>query len=145
MRFMIIIKSNEQAEQGMPADPAAVTAMIGAMSKFNEEMADAGVMLAGEGLRESAKGKRVKIADGKTTIIDGPFTEAKELVAGFWLIQVDSLDEAVEWATRVPSAPGWETNLEVRQVTEDEDFGEGFTTELRETEARIRAKSAGNR
>jgi hypothetical protein len=99
-------------------------------------------MLAGEGLRESAKGARVKISGGTTTVTDGPFTESKELVAGFWLIRVDSLEEALEWAARVPSPPHIETNLEVRQVVEAEDFGDAFTPELQEAEQRLRAKNA---
>jgi hypothetical protein len=136
MRFMIIIKSDETTDAGrVPTE-----AELKAMGAFNEEMAKAGVMLGGEGLRESGKGARVKISGGKTTITDGPFTEAKELVAGFWLIRADSLEEALEWASRVPSPPHIETNLEVRQVVEAEDFGDSFTPELREAEERLRAQ-----
>jgi hypothetical protein len=143
MRFMIIIKSNEKTDLGIGVrSEAEVTAMLTAMSKFNQEMTDAGILLAGEGLRESAKGARVKMSGGKTTITDGPFTEAKELVAGFWIINVDSLQQAVEWAAKVPSPPQIETNLEVRQVVEAEDFGEAFTPELQETEERMRAQAA---
>ena len=138
MRFMIIFKSNEQAEAGRKVTEAE----LAAMGKFNEEMVEAGIMLGGEGLRESAKGARVKISGGTTTVTDGPFTEAKELVGGFWLIRVDSLEEALEWAARVPSPPHIETNLEVRQVVEAEDFGDAFTPELQEAEERLRAKSA---
>jgi hypothetical protein len=138
MRFMIIIKSNEETDAGrLPTE-----AELAAMANFNEEMVDAGVMLAGEGLRDSTKGARVKMNGGKTTVTDGPFTEAKELVAGFWLINVDSLEEAVGWARRVPCAPDLEVNLEVREVSEAEDFGDAFTPELQEQEQRIRAKAA---
>jgi hypothetical protein len=137
MRFMMIIKSNESTDAGRKVTEGE----LAAMGKFNEEMADAGILLAGEGLRESAKGARVKISGGTTTITDGPFTESKELVAGFWLIRVDSLEEALEWAARVPSPPHIETNLEVRQVVEAEDFGDAFTPELQEAEQRLRAKA----
>jgi hypothetical protein len=141
MRFMMIIKSNPKTETELGGrSEAEINAMLTAMSKFNEEMAEAGILLAGEGLRESAKGARVKIAGGKTTVTDGPFTEAKELVAGFWIIRADSLEQALEWAAKVPSPPHIETNLEVRQVVEADDFGDAFTPELRETEERIRAK-----
>jgi hypothetical protein len=140
MRFMMIIKSDEQTDAGR----AVTEAELKAMGEFNQQMVDAGVMLAGEGLRESERGARVKIAGGKTTVTDGPFTEAKELVAGFWIIQAESLEEAVAWAKKVPSPPHIETNLEVRQVVEAEDFGEEFTTELREAEERMRAQSEAN-
>jgi hypothetical protein len=138
MRFMIIIKSDEKTDAGRQVTEAE----LAAMGAFNEEMAKAGILLAAEGLRESAKGTRVQKSGGKTTITDGPFTEAKELVAGFWLIRVDSLAEAVEWASRVPSPPHLETNLEVRQVAEAEDFGDAFTPELREAEQRLREQAA---
>jgi hypothetical protein len=142
MRFMIIIKSSEKTDAGIDnRSEAEVNAMLTEMSRFNQEMAEAGILLAGEGLRESAKGARVKMSGGKTTITDGPFTEAKELVAGFWIIRVDSLEQALEWAAKVPSPPQIETNLEVRQVVEAEDFGDAFTPELQETEERIRAQA----
>ncbi|MET0134528.1 MAG: YciI family protein [Kibdelosporangium sp.] len=138
MRFMMIIKSDETTETGREPTEAEIKAM----SEFNQEMVDAGILLAGEGLRESAKGARVKISGGRTTVTDGPFTEAKELVAGFWIFRADSLEEALSWAKRVPSPPHIETNLEVRQVVEAEDFGDAFTPELREAEERMRAQSA---
>jgi hypothetical protein len=138
MRFMIIIKSNEKTDAGRVANEAELRAM----GAFNAEMAAAGVLLAGEGLTSSAKGARVKITGGKTTITDGPFTEAKELVAGFWLIRADSLEQALEWAARVPSPPHIETNLEVRRVIEAEDFGDAFTPELRAAEERLRAQAS---
>jgi hypothetical protein len=138
MRFMIIIKSNEKTDAGrVPTE-----AELRAMGEYNQQLGDAGILLAGEGLRESTKGARVKISGGKTTITDGPFTEAKELVAGFWIIRADSLEEALEWARRVPSSPNYEVNLEVRQVVEAEDFGDAFTPELQEKEERLRAQIA---
>jgi hypothetical protein len=138
MRFMMIIKSDPATEVGRPITEAE----LAAMGAYNQRLVDAGVMLGGEGLRESAKGARVKISGGRTTVTDGPFTEAKELVAGFWIIRADSLAEAVEWARKVPSPPGVETNIEVRQVVEAEDFGDAFTPELQEAEERVRAQAA---
>jgi hypothetical protein len=131
MRFMVIVKANKDSEAGvMPTEK-----MLADMGKFNQELADAGVMLAGEGLHPSSKGARVKFSGGKTTVIDGPFAETKELVAGFWLWKVKSKEEAIEWLKR---APFEDTELEIRQVFEAEDFGEEFTPELREQEERIR-------
>ena len=131
MRFMVIVKANKDSEAGvMPTEK-----MLTEMGKFNQELADAGVMLAGEGLHPTSKGARVKFADGKKTVIDGPFAETKELVAGFWLWKVKSKDEAIEWLKR---APFEDTEVEIRQVFENEDFGEEFTPELREQEYRIR-------
>lgn len=131
MRFMVIVKANKDSEAGvMPTEK-----MLTEMGKFNQELADAGVMLAGEGLHPTSKGARVKFANGKKTVIDGPFAETKELVAGFWLWKVKSKDEAIEWLKR---APFEETEVEIRQVFENEDFGEEFTPELREQEDRIR-------
>jgi hypothetical protein len=112
------------------------------MAKYNEELVKAGVMLAGEGLQSSAKGARVRFSGAKRTVIDGPFAETKELIAGFWLWQVKSIDEAVEWAKRCPNPTGAEGVLEIRPVFEDEDFGAEFTPELREQEARLRAQIA---
>jgi hypothetical protein len=137
MRFMMIIKSDEATEAGRQITEAELKAM----GAYNQELVDAGILLAGEGLRESERGARVKISGGKTTVTDGPFTEAKELVAGFWIIRADSLEEAVEWASKVPSPPHIETNIEVRQVVEAEDFGDAFTPELQEAEERMRAKA----
>ncbi len=141
MRVMVIIKADESTEAGvMPSEQ-----LLAEMGKYNEELVKAGVMLAGEGLHPSAKGKRVKFSHGKTTVIDGPFTEAKELIAGFWLWQVRSMDEAVEWVKRIPNpdnAP--EAEIEIRPVFEAEDFGAEFTPELREQEARLRAQIEAN-
>src|SRR5918999_438293 len=135
MRFMIMVKANEDSEAGvMPSEE-----LLAEMGKYNEELAKAGVMLAGEGLQPSSKGARVRFSGKDRTVIDGPFTEAKELIAGFWLIQAKSLDEAIEWAKRCPNPmPESEGQIEIRQVFEAEDFGEEFTPELREQEERIR-------
>jgi len=130
---MVIVKANEDSEAGVLPDEK----MLSDMGKFNEELVKAGVMLAGEGLHSSSKGKRVKFAGGKQTVIDGPFAETKELIAGFWLWQVKSMDDAVEWLKR---APFDETEVEIRQVFEAEDFGAEFTPELREQEERLRAQ-----
>ena len=135
MRFMVMVKADQNSEAGkLPSE-----ALLAAMGKYNEELVNAGVMLAGEGLQPSSKGARVKFSGGKTTVIDGPFTEAKELVAGFWLWQVKSKEEAIEWLKR---APFDQTEVEIRQVFEAEDFGSEFTPELREQEERLRAKMA---
>jgi hypothetical protein len=139
MRFMVMIKATKDTEAGvMPSEE-----LLAAMGKYNEELAKAGVLLAGEGLHPSSKGARVKFSGDKRTVIDGPFTEAKELIAGFWLIQVKSKEEAIEWVKRVPNPTGDEGEIEIRQVFEAEDFGAEFTPELREQEERIRAQVAG--
>ena len=118
MRFMILIKANEESEAGvMPSQE-----LLEQMNKYNQERVEPGVMLAGEGLHPSSKGARVKFSGDKRTVVDGPFTEAKELIAGFWLIQAKSKDEAVEWAKRIPSPDGGESEIEIRQVFEPEDF-----------------------
>ena len=135
MRFMVLVKADKNSEAGVLPD----TKILAAMGKFNEELVKAGVMLAGEGLQPSSKGARVKFAGGKKTVIDGPFAEAKELVAGFWLWQRKSRAEAIEWLKR---APFEETEVEIRQVFENEDFGAEFTPELRAQEDRIRAEIA---
>ncbi len=133
MRFMILVKADEQTEAGvLPSEE-----MLTEMQKYNEELAKAGVLLAGEGLHPSSKGARVKFSGEKRTVIDGPFTEAKELIAGFWLMQVKSKEEAVEWVKRVPFAEG---EVEIRQVFEAEDFGPALTPELREAEERLRTQ-----
>ncbi len=138
MRVMVLIKADKDTEAGvMPSEQ-----LLAEMGKYNEELVKAGVMLAGEGLHPSSKGKRVKFSGGKKTVIDGPFTEAKELIAGFWLWQVKSMDEAVEWVKRMPNP--LDTEIEIRQVFEAEDFGAEFTPELREQEARLRAQSEAN-
>ena len=137
MRVMVIIKANADSEAGvMPSEK-----LLTEMGKFNEELVKAGVMLAGEGLQASSKGARVRFSGGKKTVIDGPFAETKELVAGFWLWQVKSMDEAIEWLKRAPFEG---TEVEIRQVFELEDFGAEFTPELREQEERLRAKIAEN-
>jgi hypothetical protein len=134
MRFMVIVKADENSEAGMTPSREILTAM----GKFNEELIKAGVMLAGEGLHPTSKGKRVKFSGGKHTITDGPFSESKELIAGFWLWQVRSMDEAVEWLKRSPFDGG--TEIEIRQVFEADDFGPEMTPELKEQEARLRAQ-----
>jgi len=138
MRFMVIVKADKQSEAGVLPDRKLLTEM----GKFNEELAKAGVMLAGEGLQPSSKGVRVKFSGGKKTVIDGPFAETKELVAGFWLWQVKSKEEAIEWLKR---APFQDTEVEIRQVFESNDFGAEFTPELREQEERVRAQIGGRR
>ncbi len=135
MRFMVLVKANKDSEAGVLPDKKILTEM----GKFNEELAKAGVMLAGEGLQPSSKGVRVRFSGGKRTVIDGPFTETKELIAGFWLWQVRSKEEAIEWLKR---APFEETEVEIRQVFEVEDFGPAATPELREAEKRLRAQMA---
>jgi hypothetical protein len=134
MRFMVMIKSDERTDGGVMPSEEELTAM----GRYNEELVKAGVLLAGEGLHPSSKGARVKFTDGKPTVIDGPFTEAKELIAGFWLLDVKSKEEAVEWVKRVPCTDGAEVNIEIRQVFEADDFGESFTPELREKDAQLR-------
>jgi hypothetical protein len=137
MRFMIMIKADRDTEAGvLPSEE-----LLAEMGKYNEELAKAGVLLAGEGLQPSSKGARVRFSGGKRTVIDGPFTEAKELIAGFWMIQVKSKEEAIEWVKRCPNPTAGEAEIEIRQVFEAEDFGSEFTPELREQEARLRAQS----
>src|SRR6267143_1102072 len=137
MRFMVIVKANKESEAGeLPSEK-----MLAEMGKFNEELVKAGVMLAGEGLQPSSKGARVKFSGSKRTVIDGPFAETKELIAGYWLWQVKSKEEAVEWVKRCPNPfPGTESEIEIRQLFEAEDFGAEFTPELREQEERLRAQ-----
>jgi hypothetical protein len=137
MRFMVIVKANEESEAGVLPDAK----ILGAMGKYNEELVKAGVMLAGEGLHPSSKGVRVKFDGGKRTVTDGPFSETKELIAGFWLWQVKSKEEAVEWLKRAPFDGG--TEIELRQVFEVEEFGANLTPELREQEERLRAQLEG--
>ncbi|MGH9197949.1 MAG: YciI family protein [Acidimicrobiia bacterium] len=134
MRFMILVKADENSEAGVLPDEKTLTEM----GKYNEELVKAGVMLAGEGLHPTSKGARVRFSGGKRTVIDGPFTEAKELVAGFWLWQVKSKEEAIEWLKRAPFDG---TEVEIRQVFEAEDFGAEFTPELRQQDERVRAQS----
>jgi hypothetical protein len=138
---MIMMKADKTTEAGGLPDEKILTEM----GRFNEELVKAGVMLAGEGLHPSSKGARVKFSGGKVSVIDGPFSEAKELVAGFWLWQVKSKAEAIEWVRRCPHPPQGEMEIEVRQVFEAEDFGAEFTPELREQEERLRAEIATKR
>jgi len=135
MRFMVLVKADKNSEAGVLPDQK----LLAAMGKFNEELVKAGVMLAGEGLQPSSKGARVKFSKGNKTVIDGPFAETKELVAGFWLWQLRSKEEAIQWLKR---APFEDTEVEIRQVFEAEDFGAEFTPELRGQEERLRAKIA---
>jgi hypothetical protein len=133
---MILVKANKNTEAGEMPDEK----LLAAMGKYNEELVRAGIMLGGEGLHPSAKGARVRFSGDQRTVIDGPFTEAKELIAGFWLWQVKSLEEAIEWVKRCPNPTGAESEIEIRQVFEAEDFGEAMTPELREAEERMRAQ-----
>jgi len=137
MRVMVIVKATRNSEAGiLPSEK-----LLADMGKFNEELIKAGIMLAGEGLQPSRTGKRVRFAAGKKTVIDGPFSETKELIAGFWLWQVKSIDEAIEWARRCPEPmPGEEAEIELRPVFEAEDFGAELTPELRAQEERLRAE-----
>jgi len=136
MRFMIIVKATKDSEAGMMPSEQLLTEM----GKYNEELVKAGVMLAGEGLQPSSKGTRVRFSGSKRTVIDGPFTETKELIAGYWLWQVKSKEEAIEWVKRCPNPMPGESEIEIRQVFEADDFGAEFTPELREQEERLRDK-----
>jgi hypothetical protein len=138
MRFMVLVKADKNSEAGVLPS----TELLTAMGKYNEELVKAGVLLAGEGLQPSSKGARVKFSGKKRTVIDGPFAETKELIAGFWLIQVKSKEEAIEWVKRCPNPMEGETEIEIRQVFEADDFGEAFTPELREQEERLRKQGA---
>ena len=139
MRFMVIVKASKDSEAGkMPSQE-----LLAAMGKYNEELVKAGIMLSGEGLHPSSKGARVRFSGNKRIVSDGPFTETKELIAGFWLWQVKSKEDAIEWVKRCPNPmPGTESEIEIRQVFEAEDFGAEFTPELREQEERLRAEAA---
>src|SRR3954447_17399831 len=138
MRFMVMIKATNDSEAGVMPNKQ----LLAAMGNFNDELIKAGVMVAGEGLHPSSKGARVKFSGEKRTVIDGPFTEAKELIAGYWIWQVGSKEEAIEWAKRCPNPMGGDSEIEIRQVFEAEDFGAEFTPELREQEERQRAQMA---
>ena len=137
MKVMVIVKATKNSEAGvMPTEQ-----LLAAMGKFNEELVKAGIMQAGEGLHPSSRGKRVRFSNGRTSVVDGPFPETKELIAGFWLWNVESMDEAVEWVKRCPDPmPGEESEIEVRPIFEAEDFGDEFTPELRAREARLRVE-----
>ena len=139
MRVMVLIKATEDTEAGvMPSEQE-----LAEMGNFNEELAKAGVMLGGEGLHPSSKGVRVEFSGSDRKVVDGPFAETKELLAGYWVWQVKSMDEAIEWVKRIPNPTGEESLVEVRQVFEAEDFGEEFTPELREQEERVRSQTEG--
>jgi hypothetical protein len=139
MRVTVLVKADKDTEAGvLPSED-----ILAAMGNYNEELVKAGIMLAGEGLHPSSRGKRIRFSGDNRTVVDGPFSETKELVAGFWIWQVRSMDEAVEWAKRCPNPTGAEGVLEIRPVFEAEDFGDSFTPELREQEARLRAEIEG--
>lgn len=139
MRFMVLVPANADSEAGVLPDAK----ILADMGKFNEEMVKAGVMLAGEGLHPTVKGARIRYTDGKTQVIDGPFTESKELIAGYWLIQTKSKEEAIEWMKRAPFGGG--TQIEIRQIFEMEDFAAVMTPELKEQEERLRAQVAAKK
>jgi hypothetical protein len=138
MRVIVLVKATKDSEAGVMPSQQLLTEM----GNFNEELVKAGVMLAGEGLHPSSKGARVKFSGSNRTVVDGPFTETKELVAGFWLWQVKSMDEAIEWVKRCPNPMSTDSEIEIRPIFEAEDFGAEFTPELREQEARLRAEAA---
>jgi len=138
MRFMIMVKATQESEAGVMPDQELLTAM----GNFNEELVKAGIMQAGEGLQPSAKGARVRFSGTKRTVVDGPFAETKELIAGFWIWQVRSKAEAIEWVKRCPNPFAGDSEIEIRQIFEAEDFGAEFTPELREQEERLRATVA---
>jgi hypothetical protein len=141
MRFMIMVKATQDSEAGvMPSEK-----LLADMGKFNEELVKAGIMLAGEGLQPSSKGARVRFSGAKRTVIDGPFAETKELVAGFWMWNVKSKQEAIDWVKRCPNPMPGDSEIEIRQVFEAEDFGEEFTPELREQEERLRTQIAAKK
>ena len=142
MRFMLIVKADKNSEAGVLPDQK----LLADMGQYNEELVKAGVLLAGEGLQPSSKGARVRFSGDKRSVKKGPFPETKDLVAGFWLIDVPSIDEAIEWVKRAPNPmPGTESEIEIRQLFEADDFGEEFTPELREQEERLRAQLAAKR
>jgi hypothetical protein len=140
MRFMVMVKATADSEAGvMPSEE-----MLAAMGSYNEELVKAGVMLAGEGLHPSSRGARVRFSGSDRRVVDGPFAETKELVAGFWILQTKSLEECIEWVKRCPNPMPGDSEIEIRQVFEAEDFGDEFTPELREQEERLRAQAAKN-
>jgi hypothetical protein len=141
MRFIVMVKATAESEAGVLPSQQLLTEM----GKFNEELVKAGVMLEGDGLHPSSKGARIKFSGSKRTVVDGPFAETKELVAGFWIWQVRSKEEAIEWAKRCPNPTGAEGELEIRQIFEAEDFGAEFTPELRQQEERLRAQVAARK
>jgi hypothetical protein len=136
MRVMVMVKANEDTEAGAPPD----TEMLNAMGKYNEELVKAGIMLDGEGLHPSSRGARIQFSGDQRTVVDGPFAESKELIAGYWVWQVRDMDEAIEWAKRCPNPTGAESVLEIRPVFELDDFGDNVTPEVREREERLRSE-----
>jgi len=141
MRVMVIVKATKDSEAGVPPS----TELIAAMGKYNEQLVKAGIMLAGDGLKPTSKGKRVRFAGDKRTVIDGPFTETKELIAGFWIWQVRSMEEAVEWLKRCPNPHCEDSEVEIRPVFEAADFGENLTPELKEQEEHLRQQIASRK
>ena len=137
MRFMVIVKANKDSEAGIMPTEELLTAMM----KYNEELVKAGIMLAGDGLHPSSKGARIRFSGDKRSVIDGPFAETKELIAGFWIWQVRSLDEAIEWVKRCPNPMEGESEIEIRQIFDMDDFGDAATPEIREQEKRLRAET----
>lgn len=136
MRFMVMIKASEESEAGkLPSEE-----LLAAMGRYNEALAQAGVLLAGEGLQPSSRGARVRFSGAQREVIEGPFAQTRELVAGFWIFQVESLEEAIDWVKRCPNPMPGESQIEIRPLYEAEDFGEAFTPELREQEAQLRAR-----
>ncbi len=136
MRFMVMIKANQDTEAGvMPSEE-----VLAAMGLYNEELVNAGVMLGGEGLHPSSRGARVRFSDGQTSVVDGPFAETRELIAGYWLFQTGSLQETIDWVKRCPASAIGDSEIEIRQIFEAEDFGAEFTPELREQEERLSAR-----
>ena len=136
MRFMVMIKANQDTEAGvMPSEE-----VLAAMGQYNEELVNAGVMLGGEGLHPSSRGARVRFSEGQTSVVDGPFAETRELIAGYWLFQTGSLQEPIDWVKRCPASAIGDSEIEIRQIFEAEDFGAEFTPELREQEERLRAR-----
>jgi len=141
MRFMVIVKASKDSEAGILPSPK----LLADMGQFNQELVKAGVLLAGEGLQSSSKGKRVRFSGDKRTVIDGPFTETKELIAGFWLWQVRSMEEAVEWVKRCPNPHNGESEIEIRQVFEAEDFGDNLTPEMKKQEESLRMQAGAKK
>lgn len=141
MRFLVMVKATKDSEAGVMPDEK----LLADMGRFNEELVKAGVMLSGEGLQPSSKGARVRFSGSKRTVVDGPFPETKELVAGFWMWKVKSLEEAIDWVKRCPAPHPTDCEIEIRQVFEAEDFGAEFTPELRDAEERLRKQAANNR
>jgi len=141
MRFMVMVKATQETEAGVMPDEKMLTEM----GRYNEELVKAGVMLAGEGLHPTSRGARVKFSGSRRTVVEGPFADAKDLIAGFWLWQVKSKEEAIEWAKRCPNPTGAEGELEIRQIFEAEDFGAALTPELKAQEERLRSQTTGKK